>query len=331
MHQYRGISTKFQGNTFMETQVWSLLPVFLLLLFFFFKNKVIVWLCELGNDAKRSVHIKEMSWVKFKMWLQYHLGMTILPFLHYSNNTALVPVKKTLQLCNSGVIADTSSRVVLKHTQNCSAKENHADALRSPHNKCLSFHSRFTSAFLIPHLNPLDQQGSFSSSFSPKSLFFLSHSTDFTATWGQGRQRIKPPLVCHLQGLTHCLGAVNQILFLGAILKSEGGGTRIIKGNLIICVSFSPHAEHLCLSTAMQVCFNQTKHLHEDTTEMAQNVAVVRPCKIQKPSQTTLQSKEITPVFITHPVVSGRCERIGHPCPESGSRCLDCNRTSDFH
>lgn len=95
--------------------------------------------------------------------------------------------------------------------------------------------------------------------FFLQNLFIFSHSTDSTATWGQGRHCIKPPLVCHLQWLTHCLDAVNQIRFLGAILKSEGDGTRIIKWNLNICVSLSPHAEQLYLSTCMQVCFNSNK------------------------------------------------------------------------
>lgn len=52
------------------------------------------------------------------------------------------------------------------------------------------------------------------------------------------RRRIKPPLVCHLQWLTCCLDAVNQILFLGAILESNS--RRIIKGNLDMCASPQP-------------------------------------------------------------------------------------------
>lgn len=140
-----------------------------------------------------------------------------------------------------------------------------------------------------------------------------SHATDSTATWGQGWRRIKPPLVCHLQWLTCCLDAVNQILFLGAILESNS--PRIIKGNLDMCASLSPHAEQLtCPPPAMQVCFN-SRHNRKNAAKQL--------CRTQW--------KNSTPVFITHPVVSGRCKRIGHPRPEPGSRCLDRNRSSDFH
>lgn len=141
-----------------------------------------------------------------------------------------------------------------------------------------------------------------------------------------------PPLVCHLQWLTRYLDAVNQTLFS----RSEGRKSKDYKGKLTKCDCVYLLAltlkKIMCL---LYVCVYKY-HTNSPASNMSYAV-VILTLHNMKTQQKRLHCTHCTalekqpPVFITHPVVSGRCKRVSHPCPKPGSRCLNCNGSSDFH
>lgn len=145
-----------------------------------------------------------------------------------------------------------------------------------------------------------------------------------------------PPLVCHLQWLTRYLDDVNQTLFYGAISRSEGRKSKDYKGNLTkcecVCLSALTLKKVMCLlCVSVFYSYNLTnfKHLSYAVVILILHNMKTQQKRLYCTYRTALEKQP--PVFITHPVVSGRCKRISHPCPKPGSRCLNCNGSSDFH